>query len=375
MAEKDARGQSLVRQVAVFGADDRESLPARYRALEHKIGLLYDQRSHSVCSAFCVGEGIVATAAHCLFRTVDERPPRLADFTFRILAKSGRAITPISGASSGSASQNVVAGSTRLSVRPPIDASSDWALVKLASPICKAGGLNISRRTAASLGEPAVSRAVYQVAFHRDFANWQLAFAAPCDVRRNFANAEWPAVARDFKDPDRLILHTCDTAGASSGSPLLIDGPFGPEVVGINVGTYVQSRVLMQNGEVIHRFKSDTVANTGVSSAAFLPALDAFEHSQIVADRRSVKELQSLLTGAGFYAGSTDGVYGPALRAAIASFETAEGHPVTGIASAELLRRLHARNAQHHHEIAAEPQPGVETGSLGRATTTATKPR
>ncbi len=37
----------------------------------------------------------------------------------------------------------------------------------------------------------------------------------------------------------------------------------------INVGTYVRSKVLMQNGDVVHRYKSDTIANTAVASGAF----------------------------------------------------------------------------------------------------------
>jgi len=109
----------------------------------------------------------------------------------------------------------------------------------------------------------------YNVAYHRDLPKWQPMFESGCTVKRNFEDAEWSTISRDFANPAQLLLHTCDTGGASSGSPLLVDGPDGPEVVGINVGTYVQSKVIMLNGEVLHRFKSDDVANTGVNSLAF----------------------------------------------------------------------------------------------------------
>ena len=92
----------------------------------------------------------------------------------------------------------------------------------------------------------------------------------------SFDGADWSTIAQDFADPDALILHTCDTGGASSGSPLLLDGADGPEVIGINVGTYVQSKVLMQEGKVTQRLKADTVANTAVAARAFAAKLEAF---------------------------------------------------------------------------------------------------
>ena len=117
---------------------------------------------------------------------------------------------------------------------------------------------------------------VFNIAYHRDLPKWQPMLNTGCKVQRDFNDADWQVTRRDFSDPDQLLLHTCDTGAASSGSPLLIDGPDGPEVVGINVGTYVQSKVIMLNGEVLHRFKSDDVANTGVNALAFASSLDAF---------------------------------------------------------------------------------------------------
>jgi protease YdgD len=354
---------SAVSPVAVFGDDNRIALPMSHIALEDKIGLLYESRSRSVCTAFCVADDIVATAGHCLYRTSEERPPRLANFTFRLTGKNVKTTARIAGADKGEAAQNIMAGSLHLSVKPPIDASHDWALVRLARPVCKGARLKLSRRTATELIPLAAKSRVYQVAFHRDFANWRLAYASPCDVRRKFETTSWDTIARDFAEPNQLILHSCDTGGASSGSPLLIDGPSGPEVVGINVGTYVQSKVMMQNGKVVHRFKADTIANTGVSAAAIAPALEAFERAEILVARDRMKELQKLLMARGLYAGPADGIYGPRFRDAIESFERTENRPVTGLATQAVLKRLTALEAEGHPVIAVEGSR-LETGSV-----------
>jgi protease YdgD len=356
----------FVHHIAVFGADERRPLPPTHRALQASIGLLYEQRSHSVCTAFCVDDAIVATAGHCIYRTSGERAPTPAGFTFRLPGMPpAKAATRIAGAASGAAPQNITSGTTRLSVQPPIDAAHDWAFVRLSAPVCKGARLPISRRAPADLVKLSAAQRIYQVAFHRDFANWQLAFASPCPVRRDFANADWAAISQDFADPADVILHTCDTGGASSGSPLLIDGPSGPEVVGINVGTYVQSRVLMQNGAVVHRYQSDSVANTGVASAAFLPRLDAFIRAEIVGGRTQMRELQTMLSERGFYKGARDGSFGPQLRTAIENFEQSEGRPQTGLATTALLQRLTALRAELGAETAASPQLEIETRKIG----------
>ena len=83
-AQERDTAKALLQPIAVFGADDRTLLPARLTQLENKIGMLYEPRSRSVCTAFCIGEDTVATAAHCLFRTRGERPLPLANVPFRL---------------------------------------------------------------------------------------------------------------------------------------------------------------------------------------------------------------------------------------------------------------------------------------------------
>lgn len=369
-------GDAAVQRIAVFGTDDRVPLPPRMAALGRSIGLLYEGRSHSVCTAFCVGDDVIATAGHCLFRTEGERPLRLKGVRFRLQPPGGPpATSPIAGSEHNGEAQHVAAGSLKLRVRPPIDAAQDWALIRLKAPVCKGHALPLSRQPASALVKLSAAQRIYQVSYHRDFGSWELALGAPCPVRRSFGGADWRAIARDFADAGHVILHTCDTGGASSGSPMLIDGPNGPEVVGINVGTYLQARVLTQQGEVVHRYKSETVANTAVGAAAFRPALEALSRAEILAARADIVTLQRLLKAEGLYGGTPDGFYGPLLNAAVRAFERAEGRGETGLATASLLKRLAARDAERRGAPGTTRPSEIETGSVGSHTLSRDKAR
>jgi Putative peptidoglycan binding domain/Trypsin-like peptidase domain len=332
------REASLFHRVAVFGSDERVPLPQSLRSVGDKIGVLHDPRSHSVCTAFCVARDIVATAAHCLYRTSDVPPLRLNDLTLKL--HGSHTTSRIAGAAEGAPEPNVVAGSMHLNVHPPIDATRDWALVRLAQPVCKGGSFKLSRKPVEEVMRLAEAGRVYNVAYHRDLPKWQPMFESGCAVKRNFEDAEWSTIRRDFTNPEQLLLHTCDTGGASSGSPLLIDGPNGPEVVGINVGTYVQSKVIMLNGEVLHRFKSDDVANTGVNSLAFAASLDALRGAEMLLSRHDVRVLQQRLALRGLYTGVQDGTFNAETRTAVEGFERASEMPVTGLATRPLLQTL-----------------------------------
>jgi hypothetical protein len=333
-------GVRPIRPVAVFGADERVALPPKYKALQEKLGLLINLRSRTVCTAFCVAPDVVATAGHCLHRTAGERPPRLADFSFARKYDAVRDFARIAGHASGAAAQHVMSGALSLSVRPPIDATRDWALVRLARPICSKGVLTVKALPAEQILAEAAANRIFQVSYHRDFTPWKLALSQPCPVARSFRNADWATIAQDFAEPGNLVLHTCDTGGASSGSPLLLETESGPVVIGINVGTYEQSKVLMQEGQVTKRLKADTVANTAVSAAAFAFKLETFRHAVILNSPAHIRELQVAMKGRRLFSGAIDGAYSAALRTAIEAYEQAQGHAVTGLATRALLRRL-----------------------------------
>src|SRR5262245_49456947 len=326
--------------IAVFGTDDRGPLPAKYKDVREKLGLLFSVRGRSVCTAFCVASDVVATAGHCLLKIAGERSPRIGDFWFLRNYDAVRDIAHIAGHANGTAALNVMSGSMSLNVRPPIEATRDWALVRLARPACTKGVLPIRVLPIEQILKEAAAKRVFQISYHRDYTPWKLAYGQPCGVAKSFDSADWNAIAQDFSDPEVLILHTCDTGGASSGSPLLLDTERGPEVIGINVGTYVQSKVLMQEGKVKKRLKADPVANTAVASAAFAAKLEAFLQASVLSSPAQVRELQTLLKARQLFDGKVDGTYGADLRTAIETYEKAEGLPVTGLATLAILKRL-----------------------------------
>jgi protease YdgD len=168
----------------------------------------------------------------------------------------------------------------------------------------------------------------------------------------------WKQIEKDFTNPEALILHTCDTGGASSGSPIFVETPEGPRVIAINVGTYEQSKVLMQDGQVKKRLKAETIANTAVSSSAFAGRLEAFRKADILASPAQMRELQGLLAGRHLYSGPVDGTYGTMMRVSIEAYEKAEGLTVTGLATGALLRRLGGGVAMQRPK---EPSPKIKT--------------
>ncbi len=85
----------------------------------HLSGFSMRRRSHSVCTAFCVGDDVVATAGHCLFRTDGERPLRLKGVEFRLKPRGGApSSTPIAGGGHNAEAQHVAAGSRKLRMTP-----------------------------------------------------------------------------------------------------------------------------------------------------------------------------------------------------------------------------------------------------------------
>ena len=114
-------------------------------------------------------------------------------------------------------------------------------------------------------------------------------------------------------------------------------------VAGLNVGTYVQARSLLQNGEVVRRLEPQVVANSSIAGVAFVGRVAALQLARILATRDGVRAVQAALSRQGHYAGPIDGVFTAVVRSAIERYEGSAGLPVTGIASQALLERLSRR--------------------------------
>ena len=333
-------GGARPQPIAVFGEDDRTALPPRISKLQESLGILFNIRGRTVCTAFCVGDNVIATASHCLFRTAGEQAQRLSDFWFARNYDTVKDYARITGYNMGSASQNVLAGDRRLRVQPPIDATSDWALVRLSRPICSKHVLSLKPMNPIEIGRRSKAKQVFQVSYHRDYPQWKIAYSKPCEVARDYPGAPWSTVAQDFSNPESLILHTCDTGGASSGSPLLVETADGPQVVGINVGTYIQSRVTVEPDKSGTQTQTETVANTAVSIEVFAGKLASFQSAVVLLAATQLKELQERLKQRQLYSGEVDGTYGPTLKAAIEEFEKTLMLPPLGMATEAVLKKL-----------------------------------
>jgi hypothetical protein len=331
--------------IAIFGEDDRGSVPAELRPVQEMIGLLYNGKAQIVCTAFCVAPDVVATAAHCLYRTAEDRPPALADFVFARSRKQTQNASRIAGYANRSISQNILSGNMQIRVRPPIDAANDWALIRLSSNACDKGVLPIKVLTNEEIAREAEAKKIFQLSYHRDYENWELAYSQSCEAGQPFGDVTSGMIARDFTNPQALILHRCDTGGASSGSPLLLTAPGGPFVIGINVGTYVLSRTLVRDSGAAQRLRQDVIANTAVNAVVFQPLIAALRDGRVLEGAAQIRRLQQLLSDLHHYAGPADGSYGTLLRTAIQDFELTQGLPVTGLASHDLLDLLEKASA------------------------------
>ncbi len=324
---------------AVFGDDDRRPLPADLSTLAGSIGLVASDSERTLCTGFCVGRRTVATAAHCLFRTAGERRSDLASFRFVVGSADARRTAAVTGGATKALPQHVIAGSTALKITPPIDATRDWALMRLDQPVCDGHGLYVDKITPIRVNRLAARGRLLNVAFHGDLKNWRLAASRNCDVATRMTAPARRQLVRDFSDISTLVLHECDTGLASSGSPLLAIGPDNRlKVVAMNVGTYQQTRYLVTGDSVTRRYKPATVANTAVSGVAFADHILAFTRADILAEHRRMRQLQSALNKGGFDAGPADGIYGERTRAAVIAFERATGRPGIGLATRQLLR-------------------------------------
>lgn len=336
--------ESPVVDIAVFGRDDRIKAPKERAAVAEKIGVLVDLARNTVCTAFCVGADTIMTAAHCVYPTTAPGGARLDAIRFRRSLQSVDNDARIARRGDRTEERLTLAGASRLSLRPPIDAVSDWMLIRLDRNVCPKGGLAISRRSTDDVLELARAKRVYNIAFHRDFENFARAQSAPCDAPQTFEGASWETIARDFRNADDLILHTCDTGGSSSGSPLLVDGPDGPEVVGINVGTYLHSTITTPSRE--RQSASDSpstsreIANTAIAGHTVADAVAAFTEAQMIHASPELRALQAGLAARGDYTGPLDGRQSAKLRSAIRKAEMRAGLPVTGLPTRRLLRTL-----------------------------------
>lgn len=314
---------------ATFGKDQRRPLTAADRSAAQSIGWLKTPKSGAFCSAFCVAPDVIATASHCLFGTKDAPRGDLEETIFT-LAENGLAGTAIAGRQTGNVSQNILAGTKALRTTPPIDAHDDWALARLDAPICSGRVLPLSRPRQ-SAAEPLAN-----IAYHRDIAGTRLSASGDCWPRTgtDIGNA-----ARDFLAAPRLLFHDCDTGGGSSGSPIFRETATGPEVIAINVGTYVVAKAVVSAGDQQEE-QSLPVANTAVIAYGLTQKIAALEARELIETEPQMLALAHELRSRGLYPGPITGRANAALSEAVKTYERLSGLPETGLFLVSTLRRL-----------------------------------
>ena len=337
------KNNPLILPIAVFGKDNRSLVPKKYTKQKNQIGLLFNPATNTLCSAFCVAPDVIATASHCLFTRKPGRKLNLSNFVFRLDRRGhggNTSDTRLAGYENGLTRQSIIAGTSGLNRKPPIGAAKDWALARLAKPSCKGNYLKVKALSNEQLISGAKKKKLFQLAYHLDFRNWRLAYSRPCQVSRNFGKLRWSSIRKQFAQPGALVLHRCDTGGASSGSPLFMETKNGPVVIAINVGTYQQRNLLIRRGKIIKKSRFKTIANTAVNASVFEDMIDELRNARLLASASELKALQTLLKQQNFYAGAIDGIYGSQTEAAIKAFQKKSKMRITGLASLKLLNVL-----------------------------------
>lgn len=324
----------------IIGKDDRQLVPSKYRELARSVGLLYDRTRQHACTAFCVGNDVIATNAHCIpyVRIKNRRLIRsVRDFRFYVM-DNGKALLgaelqvnrvgdqdkPWMSILSG----RVARGSGRVSSRAWLrEKHQDWALAKLSDPVCagdtvRFADLKFLRRTS-NLRKSKV----FSIGFHGDKRDNKRRYT-PCRISKVSGRG------------DRYsVNHTCDTVNGASGSPIFAETPDGPRVVALVVGQ-VRGRKWRQypNGRRVTISRWNT--NVGVLPLEFLPKLARFQSAEFAAVAMSTKTLQEQLIAAGYLRGNDDGLFGPVTRGAIVKIEQELGLTPLGIPTRRVMDRL-----------------------------------
>ncbi len=123
----------------LWGEDTRTPVPARLAYIKEMIGRLVSEAGDGItCTAFCVRDDVVATASHCLFS--EDRRGRhlpLSSFHVQFGDRKRAESSTIAGKDEATKQWNVIAGTTHFPTHSPLYNARDWALLKLASPVCR----------------------------------------------------------------------------------------------------------------------------------------------------------------------------------------------------------------------------------------------
>ncbi len=335
----------------VLGKDDRIVLPESHGRLAGMIGLLAlpihidGGRKVNYCTAFCVGRDLIATAAHCISAVPDRYPvPELRGAVFRLGYWKAHRVRRRAGVFRGWNSDDdtlirnqIVSGLNGRTVMETRTGGNDWALIRLAQPIC-GRSLPVRGVSRESLRRAGREGRLYIVGMHGDRKLDGLLYSPNCRIIDNHHTRSM----RKAVAGGEVLYYTCDTYKGSSGAPLLMDTPRGPVVVGMNVGTQ-SHRVGSSSAAGDDGAKGAGkvyVANIGVPAHAFAREARILSRSRVITGKVKVRQLQLLLNRAGYAAGPADGILGHRTRQAILEFRRRNGLMPVATATPYMLRLL-----------------------------------
>lgn len=336
----------LVQPVAVFGEDTRKNLPDKYKYLKKYVGLLQHRKGRSFysCTAFCIAPDIIGTAAHCLYLP-DKRGRRrnLSNFTFKVGKGSSAVQSKISSDKQKSKNWSIVAGTTFPERGNLYNFPYDWALIKLARPICRAGNLEISPKPLSELIEASRNNRIFNITYQKFGKRYLYRYTGDCPIRKNFEGASWEHYSKIYTNPNNMVPHKCDYTPGGSGSPLLLETPTHPVVIAIQSGGHFKLRkTKKKSGKKAKVY----VSNRAISALAFSKKIDLLRGEFSVPSVELLKEIQKLLKETGDYKGGIDGIYGRGMRQAILDFERRYKLPVTGRPTESVISKLRSNGTK-----------------------------
>ena len=308
-------------QAAVIGDDSRRMVPARFGTVSLGVGAVITQGAKDGCSAFCVGDRVAATAAHCLIGKDLNR-------TAFVFPKRGENAlgSAVAGFETGTAASHVIKGLTALRTTPPINVGSDWALMRLEHPICRGRAFPLMDISEFQAFPASTRSGSFLLASHADYRRGDISYSGPCRV-----GIPDKTTADAFGRSETVMLHDCDAGTGASGGPMLVNGPRGVAVIGLNNGTYLAK----DRGQAAR-----VQFNTGAWATDFRPLVSRLGSVQILMKEADLEQLRRLLIASGADGLPRTGGFDDEMRQAISTYQMRHRLLPTGLPERALLERL-----------------------------------